>query len=115
MKTIEFFKRKGYNRDYETIGGEVMMDGICVGEWNGYEKYVLFEGGDDSEHYSSKHFDTLDECAKWIVECGRYDHNYERHDGALCYYFNTKTGYDHIANYLRHFPLIEKYIIEIEA
>ena len=115
MKTIEFFKRKGYNPKYETIGGEVMMDGICVGEWNGYLKNILFKGGDDCEHYSQKHFDTLEECAKWIVGCGRYDHDYREYNGAFCYYFDTKKGYDHISNYLRHFPLIEKYTIEIEA
>lgn len=115
MKTIEFFKRKGYNPEVATIGGEVLLDGICVGKWNGHLENIRFEGGDDSEHYSSKFFNTLEECAKWIVECGRYDHDYERYSGAMRYYFNTKTGYDHIANYERTFPLIKKYIIKIEA
>lgn len=115
MKTIEFFKRKGYNPAVDTIGGEVMMDGICVGEWNGRINYVLFKGGDDSEHYGQKHFDSLEECAKWLVECGRYDSDYEEYSGAFRYYFNTKTGYDHISNYLKHFPLIKKYTIKVEA
>ena len=115
MKTIEFYKRRGYNPEVATIGGEVMLDGVCVGTWNVYLQNIRFTGGDDSEHYSSKWFNTLNECAEWIAGCGRYDHDYERYDGALRYYFNTKTGYDHIANYERTFPLIKKYIITIEA
>ena len=114
MKTIEFFRRKGYNPNYETIGGEIMVDGKCVGEWNGYLNHILFKGGDDSEHYGSKHFESLEECAKWIVSCGRYDHDYTEWSGAFRYYFNTKTGYDHISNYLRCFPLIEKFTITVK-
>ncbi len=115
MKTIEFFKRRGYNPAYETIGGEVMLNGICVGQWNGYLDNISFKGGDDSEHYSSRHFKSLDDCAKWIVESDRFDHNYEEWSGAFHYYFDTKTGYNHIANYLRTFPLIERYTITIEV
>ena len=117
MKTIEFFDRKGYNPKYETIGGEVMMDGICVGEWdwNFSRDTILFKSGDDSEHYGCKCFDSFEKAAKWIVESGRYENDHDVHNGALHYYFNTKTGYDHISNYLRDFPLIEKYTIEIEA
>ena len=115
MKKIEFFKRKGYNLAYETIGGEVLMDGICVGEWNGDLDNILFHGGDDITHYGDKHFNTLDECAKWICGCGRYDNDYKIWKGALYFFFNTKTGYDHLANYLQSFPLIEKYTIEVEG
>ena len=97
---------------YETIGGEVLMDGVCVGEWNGILNNILFKGGDDSEHYGDKHFESLEECAKWLIGCGRYDHDYERHDGAFEYYFDTKRGYDHIVNYLRTFPFINKYTVE---
>lgn len=115
MKTIEFFKRKGYNPAFATIGGEVLLDGICVGEWNGYLDNIRFEGGDDSEHYGSIRFNTLEECASWIVGCGRYDHDYDFHKGAMHYYFNTKTGYKHLEDYDKCFPLIEKFTITIET
>ena len=113
MITIEFFDRKGYNPKYETIGGEVLMDGICVGEWqwNWPRTRIIFMYGYccDTEIFKS-----FEDAAKHIVNCGRFDHDYDIWNGAYHRYFDTKKGYDHIANYYRCFPLVEKYTITYE-
>ena len=117
MKTIEFFDRKGYNPKYETIGGEVIMDGICVGEWiwNWPRTKILFKAGSDHGHCAHKQFDTFEDAAKWIAECVWFKNDHDYWDGAAHYYFDTKTGYDHISNYLRWFPLVKKYTVTIES
>ena len=115
MKTIEFFDRKGYNPKYETIGGEVMMDGICVGEfsWNWPRTKIIFKYGDDCTRH--KLFDSFEDAAKHIVSCGKFDHDYDGWDGAYHHYFNTKRGYERISNHLWCFPLVKKYTVTIGA
>lgn len=117
MKTIEFFDRKGYNPKYETIGGEVMMDGICVGNfrWTFHRDGILFDIGDDSTHYSAMIFRSFEECAKRIAECNKFTEDHDKWDGAMHLYFDTKKGYEHISNHLRCFPLVKKYTVTIEA
>lgn len=116
MKTIEFFDRKGYNPNIETIGGEVMMDGICVGSfrWTFHRDHILFSIGDDSTHYSAMMFNSFEELAERIANCNKFSEDHDKWDGAMHLYFDTKTGYDHISNYLRQFPLVKKYTVTVD-
>ena len=87
-------------------------NGICVGELrsNYNEKWFYLM---DENLWTRIEAKSLRELAEKIEKSDFWKSDYNYWNGAYHYYFDTKTGYNHISDYAECFPIVKEEIIEL--
>jgi hypothetical protein len=87
-------------------------NGICVGRLRAsYNEKVFYLM--DENLWTRLKADSLEELAKKIEQSEFWRSDYDYWNGAYHYYFNTKTGYDHLAYAEEFYPVVKEVIIEL--
>ena len=94
-------------------GGEVYINGICVGEWRYTfnRDRVNYHRPGLRENISRV---TMADCAKQLVESGWFDADYDYYEGSFHYSYDVKKGFDYIEEWNKCFPECAEFLFIIE-